>query len=401
MIRVAYVCADPGVPVFGNKGCSIHVQEILRALLQRGAQIDLFAYRVGGVPPVDLEGIAVHEVPVESSVSVFRRERNLLYANKALGALLREYGPFDLVYERYALWAYAATAFARENGIRSVLEINAPLVDEQSSHRELLDGHTAEVVSAKAICTATAVIAVSQQVAEYALQSGSRASRVHVVPNGVRPERYRVQRTKDKPQATRLRIGFLGSLRPWHGVADLIEAFEQIEPAPGMPLPELCIVGDGPQRDALEEQASLLPVEVRERIQFKGAVNYHEVPDMLASFDVAVAPYTDEQHCYFSPLKVFEYMAAGLPIVAANAGQLREIIRHGENGLLYRPGDIASLSSQLRRLLLDERLRNALGCASRCDAERRHTWDQRVSTILNHVFSRSNVSESKPQAVST
>ncbi|HEX2475684.1 MAG TPA: glycosyltransferase family 4 protein, partial [Lacipirellulaceae bacterium] len=360
MMRVAYVCADPGVPVFGIKGCSIHVQEILRALLQRGAQIDLFAYRVGGVPPVDLEGIAVHEVPVESSVSVFRRERNLLYANKALGTLLSKFAPFDLVYERYALLAYAATAFARENGIRSVLEINAPLVDEQSAHRELLDRHTAEVVSAKAICTATAVIAVSQQVAEYALQSGSRASRVHVVPNGVRPERYRVQRTKDKPQATRLRIGFLGSLRPWHGVADLIEAFEQIEPAPGIPLPELCIVGDGPQRDALEEQASLLPVEVRERIQFAGAVNYQEVPDMLASFDVAVAPYTDEQHCYFSPLKVFEYMAAGLPIVAANAGQLREIIRDGENGVLYRPADIASMSSQLRRLLSDEILRNAL-----------------------------------------
>lgn len=399
MMRVAYVCADPGVPVFGSKGCSIHVQEVLRALVQRGASIDLFAYQVGGERPTDLEAIAVHEVPIESSNTVFGRERNLLVANKALSTQLSKHAPFDLVYERYALWEYAATMFARDNHIPSVLEMNAPLIEEQSAHRVLLDRYTAEVVSAKAICAATSVVAVSQEVAEYAVESGAQRSRVQVVPNGVRPERYDIGPSANTNEADTFRIGFLGSLRPWHGVADLIEAFQDIKSTHSAPTPELCIVGDGPQRPSLEEQVSSLRSDVRKTIRFTGAVCYDDVPAMLSSFDIAVAPYTGEKRCYFSPLKVFEYMAAGLPIVAAKAGQLREIIQNGKNGLLYPPGDIESLSSQLGHLQANALLRSALGLAARRDAERYHTWQQRVETILDHVFGQ-EISRETTEAIS-
>src|SRR5262249_53202779 len=82
----------------------------------------------------------------------------------------------------------------------------------------------------------------------------------------------------------------------------------------------LLIVGDGPERPRLE--ADLCARGLRELTQFTGSVDSDEVPGLLASMEVAVAPYPKLASFYFSPLKVYEYMAAGLPIVASRIGQL-------------------------------------------------------------------------------
>src|SRR6185436_13422914 len=95
-LRIAYVCADPGVPVFGRKGCTVHVQEVLRALMAAGATVDLFATRLDGDPPVDLREVHVHRLPAAPKGDVAKRERLCLAANEELGEQLRRFGPFDL-----------------------------------------------------------------------------------------------------------------------------------------------------------------------------------------------------------------------------------------------------------------------------------------------------------------
>src|SRR5260370_18085559 len=106
-MRVAYVCADLGAPVFGRKGCSIHVQEVLRAFVGLGAEVDLFASRIEDPAPADLKSIRVHEIPVRTLGGVASREQAALAANRHLRAALEYEEPFDLVYERYSLWIYA------------------------------------------------------------------------------------------------------------------------------------------------------------------------------------------------------------------------------------------------------------------------------------------------------
>src|SRR5687768_4348486 len=110
-MRVAYVCADPGVPVFGRKGCSIHVQEVLRALLKRGATIDLYAQRVDGQPPDGLSAVRVHELPKIGGDTPADRERLALANNAALRKLLATQASYELIYERYSLWSHAAMDF--------------------------------------------------------------------------------------------------------------------------------------------------------------------------------------------------------------------------------------------------------------------------------------------------
>src|SRR5437899_3210985 len=101
-MRIAYVCADPGVPVFGRKGCSVHVQEVVRALLARGAQIEIFAARIDGEPLGGLEEVRVHELLPLPRGEPEQREQAALAANDFLFAALEREGPFDLVYERYS-----------------------------------------------------------------------------------------------------------------------------------------------------------------------------------------------------------------------------------------------------------------------------------------------------------
>ena len=122
---------------------------------------------------------------------------------------------------------------------------------------------------------------------------------------------------------------------------------------------------------------------LREAALFTGAVAPHQVPGLLASMDVAVAPYPKLANFYFSPLKVYEYMAAGLPVVASRIGQLTQVLRHEETGLLCPPGDAAALAAALERLRCDPALRKRLGAAARATALKKHTWDAVARRILS------------------
>src|SRR5438105_1267002 len=105
--RIAYISADRGVPIFGRKGCSIHAQEVLRAMLKRGMELDLFATTLGGDVAPGFETVRVHSLPLAPKGELAAREKFSLAANEELRASLERTGPFDLVYERYSLWSFA------------------------------------------------------------------------------------------------------------------------------------------------------------------------------------------------------------------------------------------------------------------------------------------------------
>lgn len=375
-MRVAYVCADPGVPVFGSKGCSIHVQEVARALIRRGAELEIFAASIGGPVPSGLEPIVVRSLPNPTG-SLAERERALCAANAALHDGLTSNGRFDLVYERYALWSFAAMEYARAQGTPSVLEVNAPLIEEQAAYRGLIDREGAQRAAGRAFDAASVIVAVSRQVADHVRRQHPVGTPVHVVPNGVDPDRF-TPPPKGGGAQTAFIIGFVGSLKPWHGLETLVDAFVRFHRA--CPASRLLIVGDGPQRAMLE--ARLVSYGVRDAAVLTGAVPAHEVPDWLARMDVAVAPYPDLLDFYFSPLKVYEYMAAGLPVVVSRIGQLEDIIRHGVDGLLCRPADPLAFAWAFECLYRAPGLRRRLGRAARARVLCDHTWDGIVERVL-------------------
>ena len=202
------------------------------------------------------------------------------------------------------------------------------------------------------------------------LVPGCRAA---TVPNGVSLERIRPSR--EDPGG--VVVVFVGTLKPWHGVDDLLRAAAMAR-APW----SLRIIGDGPQMPALRALAGGLGLDV----DFRGAVPPEDVPAHLAGAALGVAPYpdlggADEQ--YFSPLKVLEYLAAGLPVVASAVGQLPRMLQGV--GVLVPPGDPARLAGAIDALAADADERARLGALGRRRAEERHGWERVVATVLDRV----------------
>lgn len=372
-MRIAYVSVDPGIPVFGTKGASVHVQEVVRELRTRGHEIEVFATRVGSEVPLDLADLVVHHVRVGKADDPAAREQAQVAASAEIARRVADWRP-GLVYERYSLFSNVLADVAAATGARGVLEVNAPLVEEQATHRDLVDADTAWAALGRQVTAAAATVCVSDPVRDWVL-AHTAGGNVHTVPNGVSTTRIRpAAEAEGTPVVT-----FVGTLKPWHGVDVLVDAAARARAPWG-----LRIIGDGPQRAALEEQARSLGVAV----DFRGAVAPADIPAHLAGSAVGVAPYpvtAAQADQYFSPLKIYEYLAAGLPVVASRVGQVPRIVRDGVTGRLVDPSDADALAAALDDLARDPGGRAAMGAAARAEAEAHHGWSGVVDRILAHA----------------
>ena len=371
MSRIAYICADPGIGVFATKGASVHVQEIVRAFRKRGDDVTIYCVRTGDERPADLADVPVVRIPIKADSS---EEREQVAARVAAELAERAIADgADLVYERYALFSDALARVTETLGIPGILEVNAPLIEEQKEHRVLHDEALAERTLARQLGAANRITCVSALVADWALARGGSPERVVVAPNGVNVDRLQPSpRGPGHPV-----VVFVGTLKPWHGTDVLIEAAARAN-TPW----RLRIIGSGPEEQNLRAQAAALGVPV----DFVGPVAPEEMPLALAGAAVGVAPYPVlPSGQYFSPLKIYEYSAVGLPVVASAVGQVPEIVVGGQTGLLVPPSDPEALASAIDLLTADADLAARMGAAGRDLVEREHTWDQVLTASLGEV----------------
>jgi len=394
-MRIAYALLDPGIGVFGTKGASVHVQEVIRALRADGHHVTVFCTRVNDDVPADLADLEVrrHRLPTGSGAG---REQAVAAASVAIAEEIAA-GDFDLVYERYSLFSDTAARLTRPaapgaRAIPSILEVNAPLIAEQRQHRSLADEAGAWAATRAQLRGASLISCVSEAVAAWTREEGADPARVVVTPNGVNttritpapgpvsvaeadaaPGSHSAPGSDGTPDAP-VTVGFVGTLKPWHGTDVLLRALARTGPRL-----RLDICGTGPQQEELEQLADELGIT--DRVRFRGAVAPEQVPAFLHGLDIAVAPYPAGEH-YFSPLKVYEYLAAGLPTIASAIGTLPELLLGGELGVLVEPGDVAELADALDELAADPAHRAHLAAAAREAAVREHDWRIRCRALL-------------------
>ncbi len=335
MTRVLVVSADPGIPLYGPSGSSAHLRGMIRSFAGAGHEVVVAVPRLADARGASGDDVVparvVTHTPRRWGIVPRRwRERGEGWdADRLVARALAEVHP-ELIYERHALWCVAGAAAQRRLGVPRIVELNAPLARERAQLGGLRDVAGAEARERASLRAATRVNAVSAWLARWAVEeAGCDPSRVAHVPNGVTwlgPGQR--DATRQRLGLTGLVVGFVGSMKAWHGV-DRIPAF--LDHLPGA---TALVVGDGPIR--LPEHPRLRAV---------GRVPPREVGDYVAAMDVALAPYRSDAPPWFCPLKLLEYRAQGVPIVAADVGDCAALA--GPEGVALTTDDPAAWAAEI------------------------------------------------------
>jgi len=375
-----------------DDGQAVHVRELIGALRSLGHTVHECAL-VPKTDPASARAAAptANEAPRPAGfwqrLSLPRRAvevLEILYNHKGramLRAAARTLRP-HFVYERHALHCRSGLDVARELGVPLLLEVNSPMVDEMQKLGSLRFRKRALATERAVLGGADAVLAVTQVLADLLVERGARAERVHVIGNGAVPERYgpaakaaaAAVRAHWALPANAFALGFVGYMRPWHRLDLVLDAMQQ----PGLQDLVLVLMGQGPALAPLQQTARARGLAAR--VRALGEVPAELLPAHVLACDGALIPAIN---AYASPLKLFDSLAAGVVTLAPDQPNLRENVRPGENGLLFRVGDVDDLVDQLRRLCGDRAFAARLGAAGRASLEHeRWTWRGNAERVL-------------------
>lgn len=210
---------------------------------------------------------------------------------------------------------------------------------------------------------------------------------IAVITNGAEPVDFFREEIRENVKASlgfkkgQLVIGFLGSLHLWHGVEsmkkvvmEILNEFENVR---------FLFVGQGGAQ-AKEFQQSL-EEKYKNRVVFTGTVSHEKAKDYIQIFDIALAPYPLVQLFYFSPMKLFEYMAAGKAVIAADIGQISQVINNRVNGLLYKPGNNLNFKDAIVECLQNAALRIQISQNAQKDFAKYYTWNQKANELNDFI----------------
>jgi len=369
-------------------GQAVHIRALQRAFVDEGHEV----FEVSLVrrdEPATAQPAKRASWGIVTHLPRFAREL-AEYSYTAVGArrivaAAREH-EVDFVYERYAFGNAAGVQAARKLRLPLILEVNSPMVLELSKTRGLSFPNTARRMENWIFRHADRVCVVTRVLAEMLVELGVERERLFVTPNGVHLEQYEYAdrgaiRTRARAELglaglaeDAIVLGFVGYYRDWHRLDLVLDALT----SPRLAHAHLVLLGEGPAHAALVQRAA--EKRVGARVHFAGPRRHADIPGLLPAFDVALVPAINP---YASPLKLFEYMAAALAVVAPDQPNLREVLVDGGNALLVAPGDGAALTAALERSANESSLRERLGASARaCVLEHDLTWRGNARRVI-------------------
>lgn len=351
----------------GSKdGQGVHLEALVAALRAQGHEV-----RLVGPPSFEQARLGGES----SAVSRLRRLlprfaaelAELAYSVPAylrLARAAREFRP-EAIYERYNLFYLSGAWLAHRLGLPFLVEVNAPLAEERGRFGGLALQRLARWSEGFVWRRATWVLPVTEVLAGHVAAAGVGRARIAVIPNGIDLAEF--PEPAPAAGADPLVLGFVGFVRDWHGLDAVVRG---IAGWAGPSRLSLVVVGEGPARAGLEALAR--EHGIGDRVNFTGLAQREAIAGHVARFDIALQPASVP---YASPLKVFEYMAAGRAIVAPDQPNIREVLEHGRTALLFDPARPEAMWEAIGILAADPALRARLGTAARAEVIARDlTW---------------------------
>ena len=366
---------------FPGPGASIvQVANMAQAFAELGHDVVLLA--PAGPPDLARDGGAASErdfgfrptFEVRTLSSGVHRGQSYLHALRT-GRIAAE-GPFNLVFSRN-LRSAAITAL---RGIPTVVEVHT--LNSLTGPQDRMFGRLLRTAPGF-----RGIVAISHGLADDLTRIvGIKDESVLVAHDAVRPEDGRAAERAAAPPGT-VSVGYTGSMFPGRGIEQLITVVEQD------PRVALHLVG-GPS-DAAERWAADAPRAVAEgRLHVHGPVSPARARELQRGFDMLAAPFarrvsTDsgvDSSRWMSPMKVFEYMDSGRPMVISDLPVLREVLRPGVDALMVPPEDVGALAAAIGRLADDPDLGRRLAASARERVRREFTWRTRATRILDRFM---------------
>ncbi len=283
------------------------------------------------------------------------------------------------VWQRHELFHTAGLRLARTLGVPSVLFVPATRVWEAAEWGIVRRGWSSWLEARgerPALHAADLVACGSDRVAQEVSRLGVADDRILVTPSGVDLKLFGKRQDsgplrKRLGLEDRLVVGWVGSFRRFHALDVAVEAAARVS---GI---ALLLVGDGPERGRVEALAR----KRGDKVVTTGTVPYGELPDYLAAMDVGLVLASVGQTFHYSPLKLAEYLAAGVPVLAPRVPPIAARLADGVAAMLVPPGDVTALAAALERLRDDPALRKELASKAHSAASQ-WSWDHQVERIL-------------------
>jgi glycosyltransferase involved in cell wall biosynthesis len=387
-VKILYAAIDQTVP--GTKGGSVHVAAVAEGLAALGHEVTALVTPGAGSPNASTVRWVPMPPPLHSTHLRLAR-------SGSIATLARGVRP-DVIIERYHNFGGEAIRLAPALNAVSVLEVNAPVIDHAGSAKAFLD--RALIVQPmrrwrERLCRLADVIVTPNPAI---IPPAIPPARIKVLEWGADTDRFQpgvVSQTPFVRPAVPTVAIFSGAFRSWHGAIHLVEAIEILR-ARGRADIGAVFVGDGPELARVRAKAGGI-----DAILFAGAVPHHRMPAVLASADIGVAPFDLGAHAplslgfYWSPLKIFEYMATGLPVVAPAVDRIPSLVDNGTEGILYDlPPAGRSHAEILADTLLrlsDPAVRTPLGAAARARAVRDYSWTAHCRALESAIIEAQQV----------
>ena len=289
----------------------------------------------------------------------------------------------DFIYDRYITFNASSILVAKRYNIPVILEVNSPLAMERAQQKdEKLYLRRLAFNLERWICAnSDKTVVVSTPLKDYLISVGVPESKVVVMPNGVNLRKFKpIEKNRKLMRDLIIHendivIGFVGILRPWHGIDLLLRAFYNVTKK--RDAIHLLIVGEGPVRDEIEKQ--IKDYGLTEKVTITGRVSHNKIPAYIGLFDIAVSP---RATFYASPMKILEYMAQAKVVVAPKMRNIEDIIVDGKDGILFEPDNTTSLQNAIIKFSHDPQLRLSLGKAARGKIEAYYKWEDNAQKVV-------------------
>ncbi len=398
-MKILYVASAVVAP--GSHGGATHVVEVARELTLLGHELHVVCARPNRKEPARLS------LPVVGSgkkIEFYRHswpKFTALATYPQIKKLADQLHP-DVVMERYYNFAGGAMLYAHRHNIPSILEVNALMLDPLSSTKRKIDRflllNRLKWWTEKQCSWADRIVTPLHTTVPAAISR----DKIVELPWGANVELFDPTKIQlHEAEKLRAKLGlpegarvaaFAGSFRHWHGIHTLIAATKLAIPQDDQLY--FLLIGGGPLYEPVNEEIKAAGLE--KRVILTGPVPYQQMPLYLSLADCGLAPFDTSKHAplreagfYWSPLKIFEYMALGLPSIVPDFRPLNEIIRPGEEGMLFKEADPADLSRVLLQLLSPDpaaaTLRQQIGQSARARVVEKYSWRSHCLSLDNIV----------------